>query len=57
MKKLMVLLLLTSPLTLTLATVILPKLCLVLFLIFPPLVLLCVGPFAGVLPADFQTFL
>lgn len=57
MKKLMVLLLLTSPLTLALASVILPKVCLVLFLIFPPLVLLCIGPFAGLLPADFQTFL
>ena len=34
-----------------------PSLCLVLFLIFPPLVLLCIIPAAGLLPTDFTTFL
>lgn len=35
----------------------LPDLCLILFLIFPPLVLICLLPVAGLLPPDFQTFL
>jgi len=34
-----------------------PSLCLVLFLIFPPLVLLCLIPGAGLLPVDFSSFL
>lgn len=32
-------------------------LCIVLFLIFPPLVLLCLIPGAGLLPNDLSTFL
>ncbi len=50
-------LLLLSPLVLTFGSLLWPQVCLILFLIFPPLVLLCLGPFAGLLPTDFQTFL
>jgi len=57
MKKLMSLLMLLSPLALTLGPVLAPQICLILFFIFPPLILLCVGPFAGLLPPDFSTFL
>jgi len=57
MKKLMTLLMLVSPLALTLGPALVPKVCLILFFIFPPLVLLCIGPFAGLLPPDFSTFL
>lgn len=56
MKKLVSLGLL-SPLALALGSILWPQVCLILFLIFPPLVLLCLGPFAGLLPTDFQTFL
>jgi hypothetical protein len=34
-----------------------PGICLILFLIFPPLVLLCLIPGAGLLPLDFESFL
>jgi hypothetical protein len=34
-----------------------PYVCFILFLLNPFLVLLCVGPFAGLLPPDFETFL
>ncbi len=58
MKKLVsALVLAAAPVMLTLGYAVLPSICLVLFFIFPPLVLLCIGPFAGLLPTDFQTFL
>lgn len=40
-----------------LTTVSVPSICLILFLINPFLILLCIGPFAGLLPPDFTTFL
>lgn len=47
-----------APVILLLSTLAaLPDLCLILFLIFPPLVLICLLPVAGLLPLDFQTFL
>ncbi|MBI3951109.1 MAG: hypothetical protein HY314_11725 [Acidobacteria bacterium] len=59
MKKLLASFTLTATpiLIVLLNTVPLPSLCLVLFLIFPPLVLLCLIPGAGLLPLDFATFL
>ncbi len=57
MKKLVGVLMWLAPLALTLGYAVLPGVCLLLFLLFPPLVLLCIGPFAGLLPPDFQTFL
>jgi|DewCreStandDraft_5_1066085.scaffolds.fasta_scaffold01243_4 fatty acid desaturase len=57
MKRLAAVLMLLAPLALTFGYAVLPSICLVLFFIFPPLVLLCIGPFAGLLPTDFQTFL
>ncbi len=57
MKKLVGVLMVLAPLVLTFGYAMLPNICLLLFFIFPPLVLLCIGPFAGLLPPDFQTFL
>ncbi|MCS6816679.1 MAG: hypothetical protein N0A16_12030 [Blastocatellia bacterium] len=57
MKKLVSMLMLLAPIALTFGYAMLPSICLLLFFIFPPLVLLCIGPFAGLLPPDFQTFL
>jgi len=57
MKKLVGALMVLAPLALTFGYAMLPNICLLLFFIFPPLVLLCIGPFAGLLPPDFQTFL
>ncbi|GEM_PF-993297 len=59
MKRFMMGLVLTmAPVILLLSTLAaLPDLCLILFLIFPPLVLICLLPVAGLLPLDFQTFL
>jgi len=57
MKKHASALMVLAPLALTFGYAMLPNICLLLFFIFPPLVLLCIGPFAGLLPPDFQTFL
>lgn len=59
MKKLLAsLTMIAAPVLVVLLNVMLvPGICLVLFLIFPPLVLLCLVPGAGLLPLDFQTFL
>jgi hypothetical protein len=50
-------LMILAPFVLTFGSAMLPNICLLLFFIFPPLVLLCIGPFAGLLPPNFQTFL
>jgi len=59
MKKLLAsLTMIAAPVLVVLLNVVpVPGVCLVLFLIFPPLVLLCLIPGAGLLPLDFQTFL
>jgi len=57
MKKLASVLMLLAPMALTFGYAVLPNICLLLFFIFPPLVLLCIGPFAGLLPPTFETFL
>jgi len=57
MKKLVAMLMMLAPFALAFGSALLPSICLLLFFIFPPLVLLCIGPFAGLLPPDFQTFL
>lgn len=56
-KRLLLLSTLASPLLAGIVAPALIHLCLILFFINPFLVLLCVGPFAGLLPPDFGTFL